>query len=257
MSLSPPGPPSGPQVIPRPPAARLGGPAPWAELSHQARRHLTLDRVRGVIEGLASNDVGTSGDREIAESIRSISGIAIGANPAAVLVSLFEEDGEARVILTVRSSRLRSHQGEVAFPGGRLDAGESVDEGARREAYEEIRLDPTSVDIIGHLAAMPTVSSNTMMTPVVAILARRPTLFAGPDEVARIFDVALSELLEEGVFVEEWWSVPGRPVFGGSPGSEFPVWFFHSGGEIIWGATARVLVELLCLTLGLPGPFSW
>jgi hypothetical protein len=92
------------------------------------------------------------------------------------------------------------------------------------------------------------------MTPVVATLSGRPALVAGPDEVDRVFDVGLAELLEDGVFREEWWAIPGRPGSDGRAGGEFPVWFFQAGGEIIWGATARVLTELLCLVLGLPGP---
>jgi 8-oxo-dGTP pyrophosphatase MutT (NUDIX family) len=144
-------------------------------------------------------------------------------NPAAVLVALFEEDEEARVLLTVRSSRLRSHRGEVAFPGGRLDPGESIDAGALREAFEEVGLDPDQVTIIGHLSALPTVSSNTLMTPVVATLPGRPSTRAAPDEVSRIFDVALAELVADGVFREEWWAIPERPGADGAPGGEFPV----------------------------------
>lgn len=173
---------------------------------------------------------------------------------ASVLVGLFEEDDEARVILTVRSTQLRAHSGEVAFPGGHLELGESIEEGARREAYEEVRLDPSLLEIVGHLTATPTVSSNTKMIPVVALLENRPTLVPCTDEVARVFDVGLAELLDEGVFHEEWWSIPDRPAMPGAFAGEFPVWFFRSGGEIIWGATARVLMELLCLILGLPQP---
>ncbi len=180
----------------------------------------------------------------------------VAGTPAGVLVGLFEEAGETRVILTVRSNRLRSHTGEVAFPGGRLEPGESVDDGARREAYEEIGLDPSSSEIIGHLNTMPTVSSASLVTPVVAVLTARPELVAEPAEVARIFDVALSDLLADGIFSEEWWSVPGRPGIGGPDGAAFPVWFFDAEGETIWGVTARVLMELLCLTLGLPVPFA-
>ena len=74
----------------------------------------------------------------MSEFSRSFAGVFPDANPAAVLVALFEEAGEARVLLTVRSSRLRSHQGEVAFPGGKLDPDEGIEEGARREAEEEV-----------------------------------------------------------------------------------------------------------------------
>jgi 8-oxo-dGTP pyrophosphatase MutT (NUDIX family) len=171
-----------------------------------------------------------------------------------VLVPLFEEEGEARVILTVRSDRLRSHQGEVAFPGGRLDGAESVVEGALREAEEEVSIDPSTVTVIGELTAMPTLSSNTVMTPVIGILDSRPDLVANPGEVERVFDVALSELAADGVFHEEWWSVPERSEAFGIPDGEFPVWFFELAGETVWGATARTLVELVCLVLGVGVP---
>jgi 8-oxo-dGTP pyrophosphatase MutT (NUDIX family) len=174
--------------------------------------------------------------------------------PAAVLVPLFEEEGECRVVLTVRSDRLRSHQGEVAFPGGRVEPGETVVAAALREANEEVSLDPSLVTVIGQLTAMPTLSSRTVMTPVVGALAHRPTLEASPAEVERVFDVALSELVADGVFHEEWWTVPGRPDPPGVAEGEFPVWFFDVAGETVWGATARTLMELLCLVLGVAFP---
>ncbi len=205
---------------------------------------------------VADRSIPPESTQPLMEFIRSVEGVDVVSNPAAVLVALFEEDGEARVLLTVRSGRLRSHRGEVAFPGGRLDPGESVDEGARREAHEEVGLDPSLVTIVGYLSPLPTVSSNTLMTPVVATLAGRPATEAAPDEVARVFDVALADLLGDGVFHEEWWAISGRPGADGSPGGEFPVWFMTAGGEIIWGATARVLVELLCLVLGVAVPSS-
>ena len=103
---------------------------------------------------------------------------------------------------------------------------------------------------------MLTVSSNTLMTPVVAVLASRPTLAASPAEVDRIFDVALADLVAPGVFREEQWSIRRRSSLAGRPGGEFPVWFFEVAGEMVWGATARVLVELLSLVLGVGDPFA-
>ena len=117
-------------------------------------------------------------------------------------------------------------------------------------------LDPAAVTVVGHLTAMPTVSSNTLMNPVVAVLAGRPVTVPAPDEVARVFDVALVDLLADGVWAEELWAVPGRNGRDGQLGGEFPVWFFSVAGETVWGATARVLTELLCLILGVPGPTS-
>jgi 8-oxo-dGTP pyrophosphatase MutT (NUDIX family) len=199
-------------------------------------------------------DDGTVTAAAMSEFTRSFVGTFPGSNPAAVLVALFEEAGEARVLLTVRSPDLRSHQGEVAFPGGKLDQGEAIEEGALREAREEVGLDTSRVTVIGQLTAMPTVSSNTLMTPVVATLPGRPVTEPAPDEVSRVFDVALADLLADGVFAEELWAVPGRAGADGTTGGEFPVWFFLAGGETIWGATARVLTELLCLTLGIASP---
>jgi 8-oxo-dGTP pyrophosphatase MutT (NUDIX family) len=192
----------------------------------------------------------------VAEPWRSATGQVVSGRPAAVLVALFEEGGEARVVLTVRSDRLRSHQGEVAFPGGRLDPGEAVVDGALREASEEVGLDPGSVTVVAELTAMPTIASDTVMTPVIATVTDRPSLTANPGEVERVFDVALAELLADGVFHEEWWSLPGRAGLSGLPDGEFPVWFFEVAGETVWGATARTLVELLCLVVGVAAPPS-
>ena len=111
--------------------------------------------------------------------------------------------------------------------------------------------------MIGQLTSLPTVSSNTVMTPVVATLDRRPALRASPSEVHRIFDVSLSEFVADGAFHEEWWSVPDRVDGSGFPESEFPVWFFDVADETVWGATARTLMELLCLVLGVDFPRSF
>lgn len=238
------------KAIPRPPRARAGSPAPWAALRVDERRPISLDRVRTALAHDHSGDGGS------AEPWRPVDGNLRGGRPAAVLVPLFEEEGEARVVLTVRSDRLRFHQGEVAFPGGRLDGDEGVVDGALREAAEEVGLDPGSVTVVAQLTAMPTLSSDTVMTPVVATLAARPSLTANPGEVDRVFDVALSRLVADDVFHEEWWSVPGRAGVGGVPDGEFPVWFFEVEGETVWGATARTLVELLCVILGVAPPRS-
>ena len=247
---------AGPQVIPEPPGHRLGGPAPWAHLSAEDRSSISLDRVLDAVAGRDRSADAAAAAEQVEEFSRSFGGTSVASTPAAVLVACFEEDGEARVVLTVRSGHLRAHRGEVAFPGGKLDPGEGIDEGALREAHEEIGLSPQGVEVIGHLTAMPTVSSNTLMTPVVAMLPGRPRTSPAPDEVARVFDVALADLAADDVFIEELWAVPGRIGADGQPGGEFPVWFFQGEDEVIWGATARVLSELLCAVLGIPVPFA-
>jgi 8-oxo-dGTP pyrophosphatase MutT (NUDIX family) len=237
--------------IPRPRTFRPGSPAPWAHLGVEERRPLPLERVRAAVKAGQPR----AGEASTGGPWRTLAGEVIEASPAAVLVALFEEEGDTRVVLTVRSDRLRSHQGEVAFPGGRLDAGEGVVAAALREAFEEVSLDPGLVEVVGELTPMPTRSSNTLMTPVVATLRGRTPLRANPAEVDRVFDVALSELAADGAFHEEWWSVRDRPGPSPPPG-EFPVWFFDVAGETVWGATARTLVELLCLVLGVERPES-
>ena len=166
-----------------------------------------------------------------------------------VLVPLFEEDGEARLILTRRSTGLRTHQGQVSFPGGRLDEGEDAVGAALREAFEEVGLDPALVTTVGWLHPLLTMVSTSFILPVLGVLDGRPDYVVNPDEVERVFDVALRELADPGIFHEERWRIPGRLVAGSDDGS-FPVWFFEIAGELIWGATARMLHELLSLVFG-------
>lgn len=161
------------------------------------------------------------------------------AAPSAVLVALFEEGGEARVVLTRRSERLRTHRGQVSFPGGRIDPGEDAVAAAVREAHEEIGLDPGLVRPVGYLARAFAFSSGAPITPVVAALPGRPALAPSPAEVDRAFDASLADLA--AAFSEEWWSVPDLP--------RFPMYFFAVEGETVWGATARMLVDLLTAVL--------
>ena len=193
--------------------------------------------------------------------------------PSAVLVAMFEESGEARVILTRRSQNLRFHQGEVSFPGGRCDPGESAAQCALREAQEETGLDPGLVTVTGELSPLATFSSESFITPVVGVLGARPPMRPNPTEVDLVFDVELAALVADGVFREERWyfrvpadggqpvratevratevratevpelpDAPGRKL---DPDGSFPVWFFELPGDTVWGATARVLMELL------------
>jgi 8-oxo-dGTP pyrophosphatase MutT (NUDIX family) len=223
----------GRQVIPRPLRARPGDTAPWSALVAAARRGIRLPRVREVV---ADHHEALTGPQRI-----SPGGFPDTQSSSAVLVVLFEEEGEARVVLTRRAAHLRTHTGEVSFPGGRLDAGEAPEDGALREAAEEVGLDPHAVELVGRLSQLSTFSSWTTITPVVGVLESRPALRANPHEVERVFDVSLAELASEEVFREERWELGTSPPF--------PVWFFELPDDTIWGATARVLVELLRLVL--------
>jgi 8-oxo-dGTP pyrophosphatase MutT (NUDIX family) len=216
-------------VIPRPPTAEPGGPPPWTP-----RRGITLGSVLDALRRAGRGvDAGAPA-------------VQADAAASAVLVALFEEDGEARVLLTRRSTSLRTHRGQVSFPGGRIDPGEDAIAAALREAHEEIGLDPSLVRPVGYLTRASAFSTGVPITPVVAALPARPVLAPSPAEVERAFDASLADLA--AAFTEEWWSQPELP--------RFPMYFFSVEGETVWGATARMVVDLLTTVLvdGAPRP---
>ncbi len=239
---------AGRQVIPRPAEAAPGRPAPWGALPVELRRGIRLAPLAAAV--VAHHRALESAERVTFDELPDP-----GA-PAGVLVPLFEEAGEARVVLTRRAAHLRTHTGEVSFPGGRLEPGESPEDGARREAAEEVGLDPATVEVVGRLTPLATFSSRSAITPVVGLLAGRPRLIPNPHEVERVFDVALAELAADGVFSEERWVLPGAirtrtaPALQADDDGGFPMWFFELDEDTVWGATARMLVELLRLALG-------
>ena len=246
-----------PQVIPRPADWRMGEEAPWASLPPSARRGITLDRVRGALAAHGQRGPvpeGMGADRVLGPSILvSESNVpADRAVNAAVLALLFEEDGEARLIFTRRSTKLRSHRGEVSFPGGRLDPGEDPPRAALREAYEEIALDPSHVTPEGWIHPVVTVVTGSLIMPIVASTPSRPHVVASPAEVERVFDVSLRDLADLENFHEESWRISRRTT-PGIMSDPFTVWFFEVEGEMIWGATARMIHELLSVILVTPG----
>jgi len=168
---------------------------------------------------------------------------------SAVLIALFEEENEARVLLTRRSRDLTSHKGEVSFPGGRVEDQEGLVAAALREANEEVGLLLDESSVVGHLHPIVTLVSRSLIQPVIVSLSERPEVTPEPSEVSRIFDVSFEDLLRDGVFHEERWIRPERPSPRTVDGS-FPLWFFEVSGEMIWGATGRLLMDLLCLALG-------
>jgi len=240
-----------PQIIPRPPTWKPGRVAPWAGLDRAARSSISIELItnglanRG-LEGLPRQNISArDADVEILDGLVSRGEL----RHSAVLIALFEEAGSARVVLTRRSTKLSSHQGEVSFPGGRVEPGERLVDAALREAQEEVGLLANEASIVGHLHPIVTLVSRSLIQPVIAVLDARPALTADPREVDRVFDVALDDLLVDGVFHEERWSRPERPSPRTADGS-FPLWFFEVSGEMVWGATGRLLVDLLCLSLG-------
>ncbi|HVR33475.1 MAG TPA: CoA pyrophosphatase [Acidimicrobiia bacterium] len=168
--------------------------------------------------------------------VRSEPPPSAGLPTAAVLAPLYEDShGDIRVVLTKRPDTMPTHAGHLAFPGGRPDPG---DDGpvstALREAHEEVGIEPESVEVLGFLPAVDTISFSLMVIPVVGRLASEPVLVPSPREVDRILLPRLVDLADDAGWRSEEWR--GHTV-----------WFYEIDGEILWGATAWMTRTLLGL----------
>lgn len=154
---------------------------------------------------------------------------------AAVLVPLVWYDEEWHLLYTRRTDKVESHKGQVSFPGGACDDGETTpEETALREAEEEIGIRPQDVRILGRLATLVTISY-FRVTPVVGVV-RWPNVFrVGEHEVARVFTIPLG-----------WLANPSnRWQFERSDLKRALIAYHPYDGELLWGATARMTVEFL------------
>lgn len=154
--------------------------------------------------------------------------------PAAVLVGFASGPAGARILLTRRSDALRRHSGQVALPGGRLEAGEGPVAAALRESFEEVGLDPSFVEPVGLGDAYET-GTGFSITPVVGLLRPGFALRPDPREVAEIFEVAAGPLMDPSA-----WEL--RTVR--REGEERTFYAQEHDGRFIWGATAGVLRAL-------------
>lgn len=176
---------------------------------------------------------------ERAEQLSDVlEGVRPNARKAAVLAALFEFEDELQLVFIRRSSSLRAHSGEIAFPGGGVDpADSSLVMTALREAQEEIGLNPDMVEVLGVLDPVFTVVSNYLVVPVVAYLPQGPgTLLLQASEVTEVLVAPLRALAEPTIFHTEEWMREGE---------KRTVYFYDYGTYRIWGATARMLNALL------------
>lgn len=157
-----------------------------------------------------------------------------GFRRAAVLVPVLLSEAGTDLLFTVRSSRLRHHAGQIAFPGGAIDPGETPEEAARREAWEEVGLAIPPEGVIGRLADLPS-PAGFVATPVVAVASTPASYRLNPFEVEEAFTVPLGELRRVVPTTET------RPFRGTTRVLHHYVW----GGRDIWGFTGNVLRELL------------
>jgi 8-oxo-dGTP pyrophosphatase MutT (NUDIX family) len=159
---------------------------------------------------------------------------APGDRLAAVLAPIVERP-EPSLIFTVRSDALSRHAGEVSFPGGLVDEGESPVDAARREAFEEIGLDPSLPRIVGSLPPVHTYVSAILVVPFVGLLDSPPDLFAAEAEIKEIVRVPVARVAG----AEERMELPR------ADGGTWHGWAYPLGGQTVWGATGIILHSLL------------
>lgn len=157
---------------------------------------------------------------------------------AAALLLLYPHQAGAAVPLTVRASGLTRHAGQISLPGGATDPGETLIDAALREAAEEIGVDPGAVRVLGELTPVHVLVSGFTLHPIVGIADARPAFRAAPGEVEQILEVSLDDLrdasrIRQGTRIREGIAI------------EYPYFDLH--GHQVWGATAMVLGEFICV----------
>lgn len=207
--------PGGEQIIPRPRGWSVGPPPPW-----EPGASPELEQVLGAVP---------DHDRPLRPAFE-------GARHSAVLLTLADGPDGPEVLLTRRSWEMRTHRGEVSLPGGRIDPGETPTQTALREAHEEVGLDPGAVEVRGELHHLNTWASHSYIVPKVATVPERFELSGRTMEVDRVLWVPLRELTRPDTYRAEVWPMHG---------DERTLHFFHLDDETVWGATARILVDLL------------
>jgi 8-oxo-dGTP pyrophosphatase MutT (NUDIX family) len=167
-----------------------------------------------------------------------------GSVSAAVLAPLFERGGELHAVFTKRRGDLRLHAGQISFPGGRRDPGDAdLVATALREAHEEIGLDPACVRVLGALPPTPTVVTDIAIYPIVGLIPAptQPwTLAAG--EVESVIEASLAQLA----------TTHRLQSFTRKGGGSVTTDAYTAGEDTIWGATGRILTDLLARLAGDP-----
>ena len=157
-----------------------------------------------------------------------------GASKAAAVLIAVTDRPAPGVLLTVRRENMRTHAGQIAFPGGRLDPGEDEVAAALREAHEEIGLDPAAVEIVGTIEPYRTITGY-LVTPVIGVVPPDLPLAPHEHEVADLFEAPLAFLLDPANQHRR------SALFAGAERHYYEIpW----QGRRIWGATAAMTINL-------------
>ena len=171
------------------------------------------------------------------------------ARPAAVLVPLYLDGGEWHVLFTQRTHLVETHKGQVSFPGGSVEPGDSsrVDT-ALREAEEEIGLRRADVTVLGQLDELLTVTQYHI-TPIVGLFPWPYEFVLSTAELSAVFGAPLAWLADPDNLEVRM----REPIV---PGRQIPVYYLHYQGYTIWGATARMLLNLIEIARPMLGPIK-
>jgi len=175
--------------------------------------------------------------RQALASRQRISLDSIGLTEAAVLIPIFCKDGEYHILFTQRSDLVPHHKGQISFPGGaRSKADATLRDTALRESREEIGLKAKDAEIVGELDDTPTTTSGYNISPFVAFIPYPYKFVLSPFEITEIFSVPVSALLHKAKRKKERYTFGGRVFVGYS---------YEYEGRVIWGATAKIVEQLL------------
>lgn len=161
------------------------------------------------------------------------------ARVGAVMMLLYPVDDALHIVYTKRPDSLRDHSGQISFPGGRKDEGETLGEAALRELWEEVGVSAETITVLGSLTPLYILPSDFMVHPFVAYANVRPNFIPNPAEVATLIEAPLPTLLDPATRREEEWT------FKQFNNRKMTVPFFHVDEHKIWGATAIMTGEFL------------
>ncbi len=156
---------------------------------------------------------------------------------SAVLLLLRNYDSKTQILFTLRSSSMKSHRGQISFPGGRVENGETYIETALRETNEEIGVGTEKIEVLNQLSTLFVPPSNAIIHPFVGILKQDCEFIINTDEVEEAFWIDLDFFLNQGNMVVEQWQFDGKNV-------DVPLWRIHPK-QVLWGATAMILSEFI------------
>jgi 8-oxo-dGTP pyrophosphatase MutT (NUDIX family) len=156
--------------------------------------------------------------------------------PAAVLLPIYYKEGEVHILFTRRTNNVKVHKREISFPGGAREGDESLLQAALRESAEEIGLAPDKVKVLGELDDMVTLETNYIVSPFVGLIPWPYDFKVDGWETDEIIEAPLPALLDDKSWHHENKVIAGREV---------TVYSYHYRGDVIWGATGRILHQFL------------